>query len=151
MAKISAIKGVPAARAIWVALVVISFVAAQAALPVGATYELCHQKATAANSSHNCGQEEHDSDQGGQSDGGCCCGDSAACGCELNQGRNAERHDLPAAIAGNWTSSAKVDPATVSAHAVVVPNLTVNNPRERWLDAGAPSETISLSTVKLLC
>ena len=150
MAKISVIKGAPASRVIWVALVVISFVAAQVALAVGATYERCHQEAMTTNSSHDCGHEQHDADQGNHG-GGCCCGDSAACGCELNQGRNAERQDLPAAIAGNWTSRTQVDPGTVSAHAVMVPNLTVNNPRERWFDARAPSENISLSIVKLLC
>ena len=150
MAKISVIKSVPASRVIWVALVVISFVAAQVALAVGAGYELCHQEATTTNSSHNCGHERHDADQENHG-GGCCCGDSAACGCELNQGRNAERQDLPAAIARNWTSPTQVDPGAVRAHVVVVPNLTVNNPRERWFDARSPSEDISLSTVKLLC
>jgi hypothetical protein len=150
MVKISAIKGVPAPRVIWVALVVISFVAAQVVLAVGATYGLCHQKATTTNSLHNCGHERHDADQGNHG-GGCCCGDSAACRCELNQGTNTERQDLPAAIAENWTSPTKVDPGAVSAHAVTVPDLTVNNPRERWFDARAPSESMPLSTVKLLC
>jgi hypothetical protein len=149
MGNISAIERVPVSRVIWVALVVMFFVAAQVAVAVGAVYGLCHQ-AMATNSSHDCGHERHDADQGNHG-GGCCCGDSAACGCELNQGRNAERQDLPAAIAGNWTSPAQFDPGAVSAHIVVVPNLTANNPRERWFDARSPSEDIFLSTVKLLC
>ena len=150
MAKISNIEGVLASRVIWVGLVVICFVAAQVALSVGATYELCLQKATTTAASHGCGHERHDADQGNHG-GGCCCGDSAACGCELNQGRNAEGQDLPAAIAANWTSPAQVDSGAVSAHVVAVSNLMANNPHERWFNARAPSGSISLSTVKLLC
>jgi hypothetical protein len=135
---------------IWVALVVMFFVAAQAAHAVGATYELCHQQVTTTNASHNCGHERHGADQGNHG-GGCCWGGSAACGCELNQGRNAEGQDLPAAIAGNWTSLTQVDSGVVSAHVVAVSNLMANNPHERWFNARAPSESISLSTVKLLC
>jgi hypothetical protein len=142
-------KSASALRVLSIALIAVFFLAAQAA-HVFASTSLCLPRATAPDSYHECGQE-HNSGRGGQGRTGCCCGDSSVCGCELNQGRNAGRQDVPVAFGGHLSSHAQIDSGAANSHVACVPDVMGNKPDPRWVEARAPSEIIRLDTTKLLC
>jgi len=140
-----------ASRTIVIAVVAVYLLAAQAVHVLAATGPCFAPQATAPDSSHNCSQAQHTSHQGGQSRTGCYCGDSPVCGCELNQGRTAERQDVPVAFAGHLNGHAQSDPGAANSNIAVVPDLMGSNPDPRWVEARAPSETSRFNTTKLLC
>lgn len=140
-----------ALRAVGMIFVAIFFLVAQGAHAVAATYRVCHFQAAVPEATHKCGQGQHDSGKGGQGRSGCCCGDCASCGCEMNQGRSAERQELPAATAIYWSGHAQADAGAASSQIAVFPHLVGKNPCMIGIQARAPSENASLSTVKLLC
>ena len=144
-----------ALRTTVIGLLAACFMFAQGAHAAVATQWTCHLQAiaqsTESGSSHPCGHEQRDSNHGGRDRAGCCCGDSAACGCELNQGRATARQEFPPAISGCWGGHAQIDPDMATSHITVIPQFMEKHPHVSGVQARAPSESIFLSTVRILC
>ncbi|MEO0249803.1 MAG: hypothetical protein ABIN58_09785, partial [candidate division WOR-3 bacterium] len=107
------------ARIATIFLVAMVFLIAQGTRAVGTTKNVCSVQVIAPNACQDCGRGLDDSGQTGHRAGGCCCGHTTACGCELNHGKNGDQQDF--ATAGYWNGCAQSGQGMVNSQASAIP------------------------------
>jgi hypothetical protein len=134
-------------RTLLVVFLATCFIAVQAPYSLAGTTGPCHPTGNAHSSVHPCSGEQHEVLQSG----GCCCGDSSApCDCEVKESRTGDQ-DLSPVSMPHSTGTNPVGTGITNPHVAVIVLFTDRAPGVGWIQARAPSDSRSLSTVKILC
>lgn len=107
---------------------------------------VCNWKLSSSRAAHNCGGEQDERLQ----DGGCCCAISH-CDCDLRQGRSGEEPGVVSVFATSSIIPGPLGPGVISQHTAAVPSPMKDTVGIYWSQTRAPSETICLDSIKLLC